>query len=90
MSWQASDARSKFGSLLDTAEAEGPQLIRRGGRRFVLLTEEELERRFAAGPVRPGAKFINAWETLRVPPHTRLTEEESAEFERVVASCRGR
>ncbi len=90
MSWQASDARSKFGGLLDIAEAEGPQLIRRGGTRFVLLREEELERRFAAGPMRPGARFINAWEALRVPPHLRLTEEESAEFERALASCRGR
>gem|GEM_PF-7077807 len=90
MSWNAKDARTRFGSLLDTAQCEGPQLIRRNGTQFVLLTEVELERRFAEGPRDPGAKFINLWEALQIPPHSRLTEEDAVLFDRALASCRGR
>jgi len=90
MSWSAGDARTKFATLLNTAFAEGPQLIRRGKQVFVLVTEEELERRFAEGKDRKCGKFLSAWDTFRVPPHDRLTEEEAEQFEKVLASCRGR
>ncbi len=90
MSWQASDARTKFRSLLDTAESEGPQLIRRGETRFVLVTEEELERRFAEGKNRKCGKFLSAWDVFRVPPHARLTEEEAAVFDAAIARGRDR
>jgi hypothetical protein len=90
MSWTLGDARTKFASLLDTAFAEGPQLIRRGKQSFVLVTEEELERRFAEGRDRKCGKFLSAWDKLRVPPNYRLTEEEAEQFDKALASCRGR
>jgi hypothetical protein len=90
MSWSTAYARSKFASLPDTAAAEGPQLIRRGQQVFVVVTEEELERRFAEGKDRQCGKFLSAWDVLRVPPYTRLTEEEAEQFDQALASCRGR
>ncbi len=90
MSWSSGDARTKFTSLLNTAEAEGPQLIRRGQQVFVLVTEEELERRFAEGKDQKCGKFLSLWDALRVPPHYRLTEEEAAQFDQSLASCSGR
>jgi hypothetical protein len=90
MSWSSGDARTKFASLLNTAEAEGPQLIRRGKQSFVLVTEEELERRFAEGKDRKCGKFLSAGDMLQLPPHYRLTEEEAEQFDKVLASCRGR
>jgi hypothetical protein len=90
MPWNATDARRMFGSLLDTAKAEGPQVIWRGEQRFVVVTEEELEKRFAEGKKRKCGKFLSVWDALRVPPHVRLTEEESVAFDRALASCRGR
>jgi hypothetical protein len=90
MSWRVGDARAKFSSLLDTAAAEGPQLIRRGQQVFVLVTEEELERRFAEGKNRKCGKFLSVWDAFRAPPHARLTEEEAEEFDRALASPRRR
>lgn len=90
MSWRTGDARAKFASLLDTAAAEGPQLIRCGQQVFVLVTEEELERRFAEGKDRKCGRFLSAWDVFRVPPYARLTEEEAEEFDRALASLRRR
>jgi prevent-host-death family protein len=88
MSWSATDAKQKFASLLDTARDEGPQLIRRRGVSFVVVTEEELERRFAEGKNRKCDKFLSAWDALRLPPYARLTEEESVAFDEALASFR--
>jgi len=90
MSWRVGDARAKFAALLNTAETEGPQLIRRGKQSFVLVTEEELERRFAEGKDRECGQFLSAWDALQLPPHHRLTEEEAEQFDKALASCRGR
>jgi hypothetical protein len=45
--WRVSVARAKFSALLDAAETEGPQLIRRGKQTFVVATREEIERHLA-------------------------------------------
>ena len=43
--WQVATAKNKFSELLNRAETEGPQRVQRRGRTFVLMTEDELERR---------------------------------------------
>jgi antitoxin Phd len=43
--WQVATAKNKFSELLNRAETEGVQRVQRRGRTFVLMTEEELERR---------------------------------------------
>lgn len=64
-SWQATDAKARFSALLDAAATEGPQVVRRRKRTFIVTTEEEFEKRVAeASPVKP-KKFISAWEALR-------------------------
>ena len=88
MSWSATDAQQRFRSLLDTARDEGPQLIRRRGVSFVVVTEDELERHFAEGSRRPGAKFIRFNEALSLPPHARLTEEEAEAFDATLREFR--
>jgi prevent-host-death family protein len=47
--WQVATAKNKFSELLNRAETEGAQRVRRRGRTFVLMTEEELERRESEG-----------------------------------------
>jgi antitoxin Phd len=41
--WQVAAARNRFSELLDRAETEGPQRVRRRGRTFVLMAEAQLE-----------------------------------------------
>ena len=43
-SWAVTKAKAQFSAVLDKAESEGPQIVERGERRFVVLTEEELAR----------------------------------------------
>ena len=64
-SWGATNAKAKFSALLDAAEKEGPQLIRRRKHTFVVTTEEEFERRVAEAREGKPKKFISAWDALR-------------------------
>lgn len=41
MTWAATQAKAKFSEVLDKAEAEGPQLVRRRKREFYVLTREQ-------------------------------------------------
>lgn len=43
MAWAATQAKAKFSEVLDKAEAEGPQLVRRRKQEFILLTREQHE-----------------------------------------------
>lgn len=63
-SWGATEAKTKFSAVLDKAESEGPQLVRRRKKRFVLLTEEELER-LSNAPAKGEKPFVSAWDALR-------------------------
>ncbi len=75
-SWGATEAKAKFSAMLDQAEAEGPQLVRRRKREFYVLTREQMEERNkpTVGTAKP---FVNAWEALR-PPKELLSDEKFA------------
>jgi prevent-host-death family protein len=77
--WGATNAKAKFSALLDAAEKEGPQLIRRRKHTFVVTTEEEFERRVAEAREGKPKKFISAWDALR----PSFDERYDVEFPRV-------
>ena len=60
--WGATQAKAKFSAVLDQAESEGPQVVRRRKREFYVLTKEQLAER-GATPLeeRP---FVSAWDAL--------------------------
>jgi len=63
MIWSETRARVEFNELLDKAETEGAQVIRRGSCEFVLLTREEYEAILVKN--KPGEHpFISAWDAL--------------------------
>jgi hypothetical protein len=78
--WAVAEAKAKFSAVLDKAESEGPQLVERRKKRFVLMTEEELTRRTrasVAGSV-PGANDASGkrlWDALRCPPEDGVDVE---------------
>ena len=80
MAWRAANAKAKFSELLDTAASEGPQLVRRRKETFVITTEAEIEKRLAEARAGKRQKFVSIWEALRLPPSSRLTEDEYAVF----------
>ncbi|MEO7029565.1 MAG: type II toxin-antitoxin system prevent-host-death family antitoxin [Acidobacteriaceae bacterium] len=41
MTWAATQAKAKFSEVLDKAEAEGPQLVRRRKREFYVIAREQ-------------------------------------------------
>lgn len=71
--WAVAEAKARFSAVLDRAESEGPQLVERRKRRFVLMTEEELTRRtqtttktgVLVNGERSGKRL---WDALRCPP----------------------
>lgn len=63
--WQATTAKAKFSAMLDAAEREGPQLIHRRKKLFVVTTEEEIEKRLEEARKGKRKKFISAWDALR-------------------------
>jgi hypothetical protein len=68
--WGVAEAKAHFSAVLDKAETEGPQLMERRKKRFVLLTEEELARLTGAASsigIGPGSGKI-LWDALRCPP----------------------
>ena len=40
--WGAAKAKAQFSAVLDKAETEGPQLVERRKRKFLIMTEEQL------------------------------------------------
>jgi len=43
MTWAATQAKAKFSEVLDRAESEGPQLVRRRKQDFYVITREQHE-----------------------------------------------
>jgi prevent-host-death family protein len=43
MTWAATQAKAKFSEVLDKAESEGPQVVRRRKHEFVLMRKEEYD-----------------------------------------------
>ena len=71
--WRATQAKAQFSAVLDKAEAEGPQLVERRKKKFVLMTEEELARRTrsAVGLSAPAGGDTSGkrlWDALRCAP----------------------
>jgi Antitoxin Phd_YefM, type II toxin-antitoxin system len=61
--WGVAQAKAQFSAVLDKAETEGPQLVRRRKREFYIVTKEQLaERTKAAAVEKP---FVSAWDALR-------------------------
>jgi hypothetical protein len=55
-------AKAQFSALLDKAEAEGPQLVKRRKREFYIVTKEQLAETKAVASDKP---FVSAWDALR-------------------------
>jgi hypothetical protein len=78
--WAVAEAKAKFSAVLDKAESEGPQLVERRKKRFVLMTEEELARRTrvsvaASAPVAGDTSGKRLWDALRCPPEDGVDVE---------------
>ena len=82
--WQATNAKAKFSGLLDAAEKEGPQLIRRRAQTFVVTTEVEIERRLEEAKKGKRQKFISAWDALR----PSFDERYDVDFPRLKSKAR--
>lgn len=74
-SWGVDEARARLSNVLDTAEAAGPQLMRRMKRKYVVTTEEEMEKRFKDGKERKGADFVSLADALEPPFSERYDVE---------------
>ncbi len=75
--WGATKAKAQFSAVLDKAETEGPQVVQRRKKRFVVLTEEELNRRTAGIEATKEGKTSGQilWEALRPAPEDRVDFE---------------
>jgi hypothetical protein len=74
------EAKAKFSAVLDKAENEGPQLVERRKKRFVLMTEEELARRTqvspsVSAPVEGETSGKRLWDALRCAPKDGIDVE---------------
>ncbi len=88
-SWAVAEAKAKFSAVLDRAEKEGPQLVERRKRRFVLMTEEELTRRTqiyakTIVPRKGEASGKRLWDALRCAP----SDGVDVEFPRLKSKAR--
>jgi prevent-host-death family protein len=61
MTWAATQAKAKFSEVLDKAESEGPQVVRRRKREFVVITKDEFE------SLPPRAKHSKASASTKTP-----------------------
>jgi Antitoxin Phd_YefM, type II toxin-antitoxin system len=77
--WAVAEAKAKFSAILDKAENEGPQLVERRKKRFVLMTEEELVRRTrpsaVSTPITGETSGKRLWDALRCPPEDGVDVE---------------
>ena len=79
---------AKFSGLLDAAENEGPQMVRRRKQTFIVTTEVEIERRLAEAKAGKRTKFLSAWEALRPLSGALLDENEFAAFSAALRDAR--
>ncbi len=73
MTWAATQAKAKFSEVLDLAEAQGLQLVRRRKQNFVLLTEQAYEE--SVKRQKTEETFVNAWEATEPSFGQRLDVE---------------
>jgi hypothetical protein len=60
MTWAATQAKAQFSAVLDKAESEGPQVLERRKKRFILLTEEQYDSKTDTAK----KPFRSAWDAL--------------------------
>ena len=79
MTWGVASAKAKFSSVLDLAEAEGPQQVQRRRQRFLVVTEEQWAERAkvatAAADEPSATAEENLWDLLRLPEEFRSDED---------------
>lgn len=61
-SWGVAQAKAQFSAVLDKAESEGPQLVKRRKREFYIVTKEQLAQQAEA--VVAEKPFVSAWDAL--------------------------
>ncbi len=81
-SWGVAEAKAQFSAVLDKAETEGPQLVRRRKREFYVLTKEQLDERSKKPVVEK--PFVSAWDALR----PSFDERYDVEFPRLKGKLR--
>jgi prevent-host-death family protein len=81
--WRVAEAKAKFSEMLDRAEHEGPQIVRRKTREFYILTREQLESHTQAGPSGP-KPLVSTWDALR----PSFEDRYDVEFPRVAGTAR--
>lgn len=72
-SWGVAEAKAKLSEVLDKAETEGPQLLKRRKQEFYVLTKEQFIKRSEA-PAGGEKPFVSAWDALR-PPFDELYDD---------------
>ena len=70
--WKATQAKAQFSAMLDRAETEGPQLVQRRNKTFVVLTQEQLEKGRGQNQETSGRSL---WALLRCPPEDGVDVE---------------
>jgi Antitoxin Phd_YefM, type II toxin-antitoxin system len=79
--WGVSQAKAQFSAVLDKAETEGPQLVKRRKREFYIVTKEQLAETKAAVSDKP---FVSAWDALR----PSFSDRYDVEFPRLKGKTR--
>ncbi len=83
MEYLSTEAKNRFGEVLTKAFEEGPQMIKRHGRKAFLISEEDLESLKASAQRHEGPSAVDI--LLSGPT---LTEEEVKVFERGAETVR--
>jgi hypothetical protein len=68
--WGVAKAKAQFSAVLDLAESEGPQLVKRRKQEFYVLTKEQLAEQagvIGSSPAQP-MSGRELWDLLRLPP----------------------
>ncbi|RXH58620.1 type II toxin-antitoxin system Phd/YefM family antitoxin [Granulicella sibirica] len=81
-SWKATQAKAQFSAMLDRAETEGPQLVQRRNKTFVVLTQDELEAKRGRQDQEESGQSL--WDFLRLPPEDGV----DIEFPRLKSKAR--
>ncbi len=64
-SWGATEAKARFSAMLDKAQTEGPQMVRRRRQEFYVLTKQQLAERSKASEQEEKKPFVSGWDALR-------------------------
>lgn len=74
MTWGAASAKAKFSAVLDEAETQGPQLVKRRKTNFFVVTEQQWNDR-ALPATKVAEPFVSIWDSLRVEAEFQTDED---------------